>query len=133
MILEIENNRRIQNQENIAYHRHLQRSRDGWISGYKLKTKRYIGDQSSAENIKDKHDVSVMKENLTEDETANESKDDEENELPQDRCGIIDEHMCTICLLDIENGDLVADLKCEHVYHANCLSEWILKKVSHFC
>ena len=38
--------------------------------------------------------------------------------------------MCTICLLELEVGDCVADLSCGHLYHADCLGEWILKKVS---
>ena len=37
--------------------------------------------------------------------------------------------MCTICLLEVDDGDRVADLSCGHVFHPDCLGEWILKKV----
>lgn len=41
-----------------------------------------------------------------------------------------DVYTCSICLLNFDDGDRVADLKCSHHYHADCISEWIKKKVS---
>ena len=38
--------------------------------------------------------------------------------------------MCSICILELEDGEVIADLNCNHCFHADCLSEWIKKKVS---
>eukprot|EP00957_Ditylum_brightwellii_P034911 2645583-Ditylum_brightwellii.AAC.1 len=35
---------------------------------------------------------------------------------------------CTICLLDLEDGDRIAVLPCDHYFHADCLKPWIQKK-----
>eukprot|EP00986_Skeletonema_menzelii_P000399 scaffold111_cov142-Skeletonema_menzelii.AAC.22 len=37
---------------------------------------------------------------------------------------------CSICILELEDGDRIADLDCGHYFHADCLSEWIKKKNS---
>ena len=39
-----------------------------------------------------------------------------------------DEVMCTICIADIENGDRVGCLPCDHLFHADCLKEWIKRR-----
>jgi len=36
---------------------------------------------------------------------------------------------CSICILELEVGERIADLCCGHCFHADCLSEWIKKKV----
>lgn len=36
---------------------------------------------------------------------------------------------CSICILELKDRDRIADLSCNHYFHANCLSEWIKKKV----
>lgn len=166
LILELENSRQVQTQFSIAYESHLQRQRDGWVSGYKLKTRQYSGANGRAENEKEDcsdvmHENSISKEaKLIDDandkdstgKAANlsavvktridiEETTREPDEEPQDAkannpdsCSINsnDQNMCTICLLDIEEGDTVADVKCGHVFHAECISEWILKKVRMF-
>lgn len=43
-----------------------------------------------------------------------------------------DVQTCSICLLPFEDGDRVADLNCNHHFHAECISEWVRKKVSSF-
>jgi len=82
------------------------RREEGWISGWKLKTKRY--------SSKDSNNV----ENKEEDQINHD-----------DQVSNCDDRMCTICLLDIEGGERISDLSCNHIYHAECLGEWILKKV----
>lgn len=132
LILEMETQRRRQAEESFAYHRHLQRRQDGWVSGYKLKTKRYCGDQYHSDDSK--NDIPTNNGEAKKDETSEESERDESDIHPQDVCNVdSNAHICTICLLEIEKGDLIADVKCGHFYHANCLSEWILKKVKKIC
>lgn len=36
---------------------------------------------------------------------------------------------CSICIIELEDGERIADLNCKHYFHADCLSEWIKKKV----
>jgi len=86
----------------------LKRQMEGWISGYSLKTKLHSRSDTTTDNQATKE------------------------ELPQDcRDGNEFDPMCTICLLDVNDGDRVADLSCGHVFHPDCLGEWILKKVHH--
>jgi len=101
---EIEDNNRLIE----AYDADARRKRreEGWISGWKLKTKRY--------SSKDSNNV----ENKEEDQINHD-----------DQVSNCDDRMCTICLLDIEGGERISDLSCNHIYHAECLGEWILKKV----
>lgn len=35
---------------------------------------------------------------------------------------------CSICLEDFESNILVSKLKCDHIYHEKCISEWISLK-----
>jgi hypothetical protein len=35
---------------------------------------------------------------------------------------------CTICLTDIEDGEQVGVLPCTHIYHVDCLRQWISRK-----
>ena len=103
---EIEDNNRLIE----AYDADARRKRreEGWISGWKLKTKRYLRkDNNNVENEEDQ-----ISGDLDDKDTTN-----------------CDDRMCTICLLDIEEGERISDLTCGHIYHAECLGEWILKKV----
>ena len=103
---EIEDNNRLIE----AYDADARRKRreEGWISGWKLKTKRYSSkDNNNVENEEDQISGDL---------------DDKDSTNGDDR-------ICTICLLDIEEGERVSDLTCGHIYHAECLGEWILKKV----
>ncbi|KAL3782182.1 hypothetical protein ACHAW5_004594 [Stephanodiscus triporus] len=95
----------------------LKRRTEGWISGYLIKTKLHSSRDASTNKDSECNGTAV-----TEDQTAIE-------DIPQDcpkRNGR--DCMCTICLLELEVGDRVADLSCGHMYHAECLGEWILKK-----
>ena len=152
LIIELDNNRYMQNQMGIAYERHLQRQRDGWVSGYKLKTKRYSfrdndakdhdddlkseqdGEKQTCEECVVNKNVIDLDAELNKEavvlETENAGCDNSVGSLLNDLSeNSADNNMCTICLLDIEDGDIIADVKCGHLYHADCLSEWILKKV----
>lgn len=35
---------------------------------------------------------------------------------------------CTICFGPIENGDVVGDLPCHHVFHKDCLKVWLMRR-----
>ena len=39
-----------------------------------------------------------------------------------------DEVMCTICMIAIEDGDRVGALPCDHLFHVDCLKEWIKRR-----
>ncbi len=86
----------------------LRRQRDGEVTGYAIKTK--IHYKASDEQDDMRQNVGVVSEDVSP------SKCESSN-------------MCTICLLELEDGDCIADLGCGHFYHAECLGEWILKKV----
>ena len=53
-----------------------------------------------------------------------------------DQCGSVssdgfddnDEITCTICIMEIEEGDRIGVLPCEHKFHVDCLKEWIKRK-----
>jgi len=36
--------------------------------------------------------------------------------------------VCTICIMNIEDGDRIGALPCEHEFHVDCLKEWIKRK-----
>lgn len=95
----------------------LRRRTEGWISGYSIKTKIFAKVYATATETDLENDTNAGTE-----ETLGRPRDHSENE----GC----DSMCTICLLELEDGDRVADLSCGHLYHADCLSEWILKKNS---
>lgn len=33
---------------------------------------------------------------------------------------------CAICLVDYEQGDRVVTSNCQHVFHRDCMAEWVL-------
>jgi hypothetical protein len=39
-----------------------------------------------------------------------------------------DVQTCTVCLEDIEANERVITLRCAHIYHIECISEWLLTK-----
>ena len=96
----------------------LTRRTEGWISGYSIKTKLHSSRDAATEK-----NAECNANAATEDQTAIKV-------TPHDfRESYGNDAMCTICLLELEDGDRVADLTCGHMYHAECLGEWILKKV----
>jgi hypothetical protein len=80
-------------------------SEEGYLFGLKLKTKIY-------------HPKAREDEELDQDQIRDVVDNDDEGE-----------HTCSICILELEDGERIADLSCNHYFHADCLSEWIKKKV----
>ena len=39
----------------------------------------------------------------------------------------INEKTCTICIEEFLENEQIYLLKCNHIYHINCIDEWILK------
>lgn len=39
---------------------------------------------------------------------------------------------CSICLVDLELGDSVKELPCNHIFHPDCIDKW-LKEYNHIC
>ena len=37
---------------------------------------------------------------------------------------------CSICLENLQNGDFASHLPCQHVFHADCISEWLKRTPS---
>lgn len=114
-VLEIEIDRLTRARDEFVHTLHRERRTNGWISAYKLKTKRF-----SSAVVVDEVELCNALEAGEECNQSNNTHTVNEEE----------EHLCTICLLALEEGDRVADVKCKHWYHADCLSEWILKKNS---
>jgi hypothetical protein len=122
---EIRTNERIR--EEFEQAARLRRQQDGEITGYSIKTKRHF-----------KNYATVTKKDEVSNVAVNES-----GEEPTSVQGVVatstdvtkcseEGTMCTICLLELEDGDRIADLGCGHFYHAECLGEWVLKKVNIF-
>jgi len=40
-----------------------------------------------------------------------------------------DEHLCTICLEELEDGDLISPLRCKHQFHHKCIASWLTSRV----
>ena len=45
--------------------------------------------------------------------------DDDDDEL---------DFTCTICIMEVEDGEKVGALSCHHIFHVQCLKEWIKRK-----
>lgn len=130
--IEMESNNRMR--EDFDYAARLKRQTEGWISGYTLKTKVYASgnvvsaeDDAGCNGINDDNDIKLSRE-----DDINSGGAGIRRETMQDECNMEHEedNMCTICLLTIEDGERIAHLSCGHLYHSECLSEWILKKNS---
>ena len=94
------------------------RRTEGWISGYSIRTKRHdarggVGGGGKRRTARDER---------IEEDGGGDGRVEGRGEDAFDS-------MCTICLLEVDDGDIVADLSCGHVFHPDCLGEWILKKV----
>lgn len=37
-------------------------------------------------------------------------------------------HQCAICLADLQEGDVVGDIPCQHCFHRECLKVWLQKQ-----
>ena len=40
----------------------------------------------------------------------------------------MDDPTCTICFGPLEDGDRVGDLSCNHIFHAECLKSWLVRR-----
>ena len=40
-----------------------------------------------------------------------------------------DEHLCTICLEELEDDDLISPLRCKHQFHHQCTASWLTSRV----
>jgi hypothetical protein len=36
--------------------------------------------------------------------------------------------ICAICMATVENGDRIGNLQCRHLFHVDCLKQWLRKK-----
>lgn len=108
------------------------RQTEGWVTGYRIKVKRYssVGESKVDESEDVECNINAM-DNDIENNTAINEEEQNTTETPQDdqTRNSDDDNMCTICLLAVEDNERVADLSCGHLYHAECLGEWVLKKV----
>ena len=65
--------------------------------------------------------------------TSFNGSDDEQSpstDIPNNTCSDEDEDTfeCTICLTEVEEGDRVGILSCQHIFHAECLQQWISRR-----
>lgn len=108
------------------FERHARRKRrtEGWVSGYRLKTKiRAHPDATTMAEHDGECDVPVDGTELCgRDSGVADDKAEEERDREDEDC------TCTICITAVEYGDRVPVLRCGHLFHAECLSEWILNK-----
>jgi hypothetical protein len=44
---------------------------------------------------------------------------------------IEEDDICTICLLEFREGDIVGDIPCGHMFHKDCLKSWIRRRKNH--
>lgn len=52
-------------------------------------------------------------------------KESNENLIDEDEDESFD---CTICLASVDDGDMVGILPCSHIFHAECLAQWIQRR-----
>eukprot|EP00934_Nitzschia_sp_Nitz4_P000877 Nitzschia sp. Nitz4//scaffold233_size31335//21611//22192//NITZ4_007953-RA/size31335-processed-gene-0.9-mRNA-1//-1//CDS//3329543385//877//frame0 len=57
-----------------------------------------------------------------------EKRNKEDNNDDED--DMLDEPTCSICLVPLQNGDIVGDIPCRHLYHKECLKTWCCRKNS---
>ena len=127
---EISSRNQIRNEYDEALR--VQRRTEGWISGYSIKTKIYSRggiDDTVRAVTKEDIDAEYCNAHNSTPTTVDQTVANNEDTIQKCQSQGYDS-MCTICLLELEVGDRVADLSCGHLYHADCLGEWILKKVS---
>lgn len=39
-----------------------------------------------------------------------------------------DDNTCAICMCEVHNGERIGDLRCQHLFHVECLKKWLKKK-----
>lgn len=70
----------------------------------------------------DYEDNQEVKETVDIEQSNKESKD---NLVDEDEDESFD---CTICLASVDDGDMVGILPCSHIFHAECLAQWIQRR-----
>jgi len=55
-------------------------------------------------------------------------KAEEEGDVGDDDSEFGDDNTCTICFVPIVDGDRVGELACDHVFHVECLKEWLKRR-----
>lgn len=105
----------------------VKRQTEGVLTGYSIKTKRY----SNRDVNEDATNSNVEPAGDGDDASCDVNSDGgDPTDAPQDQSSGDHVMMCAICLLELEGNERVADLSCNHLYHAECLGEWVLKKNS---
>ena len=56
------------------------------------------------------------------------SKDDEETAVGIEHYLEEDVVTCSICMMEIEDGERIGALECDHKFHVDCLKEWIKRR-----
>ena len=70
----------------------------------------------------DYEDNQEVKETVDIEQSNKESKD---NLVDEDEDESFD---CTICLASVDDGDMVGILPCSHIFHSECLAQWIQRR-----
>ena len=64
--------------------------------------------------------------------SSSDSVDNEEANQNDEEEGVeVEIATCAICLVDLERGDRVGDLRCCHAFHSDCLKAWIKRRKNH--
>lgn len=67
-------------------------------------------------------------ENTTRVERSDDNDDEgNQNDDNDDESSLSDAH-CIICLLSLEDGDVIGDIPCGHLIHKDCLKDWLRRK-----
>lgn len=68
---------------------------------------------------------------FVEQEEQEDFEDDVGHDIHRNGSSYNDDHStktttCSICMIDIVNGDRIGDLECGHEFHVECLKSWVL-------
>ena len=77
------------------------------------------------------HPIQNLHDEFVEIENANEQLNNLSNIETYTQTGIYDSDVkkeCVICLENINKKQLIRTLNCFHIYHKNCIDEWLVKK-----
>ena len=71
----------------------------------------------NSDNSDEQHAIDV------DEESGNTSQHNHESSEPDDET-----FDCTICLMEVNDGEQVGVLSCSHIFHVDCLREWIIRR-----
>jgi len=60
-------------------------------------------------------------------ENDSDAKQQQKEQTPPDEEALPEATVCSICLCEIEDGEIVGDIPCGHYFHKDCLKEWLIK------